>query len=114
MVVKAILQKILLLFYDPAYLFNEENYQEVFGESRKRLRSMATQELLDLALKRATSLSSRYGGMASITLQWHPYNCEWVSRADWSNGNKFEYSHKSAEKSLVGLSCLLWEDKHGQ
>lgn len=72
---------------------------------------MATQELLDLSLERATSLNSRYGGMASIKLEWHPYECEWVTAASWSSGKTFQTHNKSVENSIVELCYLLWADR---
>ena len=60
--------------------------------------------LLEDALAKARS----FPGMGAVNLFWHPYECQWFAKADWSdNSNVTSNGFNEADDALKHLIELL-------
>ena len=68
-------------------------------------------ESMELALSKANELSGRpnYGGMASVRVQWHPYEREWQGIADWSSNRRITGVGETPAGALNALLVKLDE-----
>lgn len=46
-------------------------------------------------------------GMGGVSLSWHPYECKWWVRADWSDGSKVGFACNDPVQAVQELIRLL-------
>ena len=50
-----------------------------------------------------SSLGSKVGGMASLKIEYSPYEAEWVAEVSWSSDYRIKYKDPSL---YIVLSCI--------
>lgn len=69
------------------------------------------EQLLELATKVGIAHHAEFGGMASVSIQYHPYHAHWEAQASWSRGNTItvvnDYSSVAMELLEQRLLRLL-------
>lgn len=66
-------------------------------------------DLLDQALILAQNKSPENGGMASVKIVYHPYECYWIAEADYSNN--FKIQGEGCESKEISVLNLIEELK---
>lgn len=67
-------------------------------------------DLFLAVLKLAQDLDVKYEGMASVSIVYHPYECHWIAKVDWSNSYKIEAVGDVPEEALNRLHESLVAD----
>ena len=59
----------------------------------------------------AERLDGVHGGMASVHVLWHPYECVWKAKANWSDGTEVVFDSETPDGALDLLAIKLCELK---
>jgi len=56
--------------------------------------------LLEQCLEAARCLDQQFGGMASIDVQYHPYESHWIAKASWSSGKTIGIVKENVDEAM--------------
>ena len=63
--------------------------------------------MLETLLHLAQRFDAQYGGMASIHIQYQPYDAHWEAQASWSGGETVTTVGMTAEQAMRALEKKL-------